>query len=106
MSANRNQSNSRLKMPTTTPVKATYKMNEYMSAGAPGRKESNELVSKIPKLKSKQASFIERKASNIPVLTRSSTFNKKSNAAKLPEYRDVPDIKARPFKRKIGFFVK
>jgi len=38
-------------------------------------------------------------------LQRSSTFNSNSKA-QLPEYKEVPDIKARPFKQKVGFFVK
>jgi hypothetical protein len=39
-------------------------------------------------------------------IQRSSTFNKNSNKAKLPEYKEEPDIKARPFRQKVGFFVK
>lgn len=114
MSANRRLSNSRLPMPSATPNKSSPKKDSYKSAQVSFRKDSSDFESKIPKLAKKQPSFIAKRKTNlidnkenqVNQLQRSATFNNNSKKAKLPEYQEVPDVKARPFKQKAPFFVK
>lgn len=114
MSDNRRLPNSRLSMPSATPSKSSPKMDSYKSAQVSSRKESGDFESKIPKLAKKQPSFIAKRKTNlidnkenhINLLQRSTTFNNKSKKTNPPEYNEVPDVKARPFKQKAPFFVK
>lgn len=107
MSANRKQSNSRLNSEPTTPIKGSVKTSQEASLYTAPKREKRQFESKIPVLGERQASFNDKKKEALPhIIQRSSTFNNKVKKAKLPEYKEEPDIKARPFKQKVGFFVK
>lgn len=108
MSANiRKPSSSRLKFSTGKPVRVTAKMGNHASFYEVNAKENKGFDSKIPRLLQSRGSFNEKSSeSKIPMLQRSSTFNNSSTPKKAPEYKDEPEIKARPFKRMVGFFVK
>lgn len=108
MSANiRKPSNSRLKFSTEKTVRATAKIVNHSSFFEANAKENKGFDSKIPRLLHSRGSFNEKSSeSKIPMLQRSSTFNNNTTPKKVPEYKDEPEIKARPFKRMVGFFVK
>jgi hypothetical protein len=113
MSANRRTSNSRLKFPTAKPVRAIAKMGNYASFVMSNAKENMGFESKIPRLLQNIGSFVEKSNnSKIPIIQRGtalndiSTSNNSKSSTRHSEYKDKPDIKARPFKRMVGFFVK
>jgi hypothetical protein len=113
MSANRRTSNSRLKFPTAKPVRAIAKMGNYASFYMSNTKENMEFESKIPRLLQNIGSFVEKSNdSKIPMIQRGtalndiSTSSNSKSSTRHSEYKDRPDIKARPFKRMVGFFVK
>jgi hypothetical protein len=60
MSANRKQSNSRLKINATTPVKGCAKVSQESSLYTVPKRKSKPFESKIPVLAGRQASFNEK----------------------------------------------
>lgn len=94
MSANRRLSNSRLKFPVASLAKFEGRKQNYSFVATTDRKDDAALKSKIPKC---------TPLSIKPPLCLNTS---NSSGTSLPVYHETPDIKARPFKKKTGFFVK
>ena len=110
MSANTEKPSTGLKLPIATTRRTDIIKHHVSFIGAGERRDSASFKSKIPKCISIPIGEIDKKLtdnSSIHDLIKSeSTTPRTIVESTLPEYVEVPDFKALPFKKKAGFFVK
>ena len=110
MSANIEKSVTGLRLPKATTKRLDLKKN-HVSFITPGeRREPLLFKSKIPKFSAIPSVESENKLTDnysTPEFERSeATTPRISVVSSLPEYVEVPNFKAIPYKKKAGFFVK
>ena len=106
MSVNRRKSHSFLKIPTPVSSLTMPKMKKVNRNLVEKRKTESEFSPLCAPFHNKRASFIENTGRQITVLERSSTYNQKKPDLKSPLRKEGSETKAKPFKRKLGFYVK